>query len=317
MRMTLRQLQVFQAVCETRSYSKAASLMALTQPAVSLQIRQLEELIDQPLFDYVSKKLYLTPAAEVLLKASEDLFARMEDLDKQLTNLHGALQGQLNLAVESSAQYFAPHLFAAFKRHHPEVSLQLTVVNRAQVIERMSQNRDNLVVMSLVPNDMALEFLPFLNNPIICVASSEHPLASVSKLTLRDLEQYPLLVREQGSGTRKACEEFFQQKRVHFTQLIEISSLGAQREAVLAGLGLAMLPRHAVSLELSMGILRELSVLELPIYRSWCLVHPRGKRLSPVAQAFNDFIRVERGEISALAMRFGGAPHAPLSSSQR
>ena len=313
----MRQLQVFQAVCETRSYSKAASLMSLTQPAVSLQIRQLEELVDQPLFDYVSKKLYLTPAAEVLLKAGEDIFARMKDLDTQLINLHGALQGQLKLAVESSAQYFTPHLFAAFKKHHPEVSLQLTVVNRAQVIERMSQNRDDVVVMSLVPNDMALEFLPFLNNPIVCVASSEHPLSHVPKLNLRDLEAYPLLVREQGSGTRKACEEFFQQKRVHFTQLIEISSLGAQREAVLANLGIGFVPRHAVSLELGTGLLKELPIVELPIYRSWCLVHPRGKRLSPVAQAFSEFVRVERAEISALAMRFGGAPHAPLSSSQR
>ncbi|CAD5107174.1 LysR family transcriptional regulator [Zestomonas carbonaria] len=311
MRMTLRQLQVFRAVCESRSYSRAAEEMALTQPAVSLQIRQLEELVDQPLFEYIGKKLYLTDAAEVLLKASADIFGRLESLDMQLSDLQGSLQGQLNLAVESSAKYFVPHLFAAFKRQHPEVNLHLVVVNRAQVIKRLSDNRDDLVIMSLVPQDMALEFLPFLNNPIVAVAPPEHPLCHAARLTLKDLEPYPLLIREPGSGTRKACEEYLQQKRAHFAQTLEVASLDAQRECVSAGLGLALLPRHAVNLELAGGLLRELPVEELPLYRSWCVVHARGKRLSPVAQAFLAFIRSERAQISALAARFGGTANAP------
>ena len=208
MRMTLRQLQVFGAVCESRSYSRAAEEMALTQPAVSLQIRQLEELVGQPLFEYVGKKLYLTEAAEALKRASSDIFARLDSLDMQLTDLQGSLQGQLNLAVESSAKYFVPHLFAAFRRQHPDVSLQLSVVNRAQVIKRLSDNRDDLVIMSLMPSEVALEFLPFLNNPIVAVAPPEHPLCQASRLSLQDLAAYPLLVREPGSGTRKACEEY-------------------------------------------------------------------------------------------------------------
>lgn len=306
MRITLRQLQIFRAVCESRSYSRAAEEMALTQPAVSLQIRQLEELIDQPLFEYVGKKLYLTEAAEALLRASADLFGRLESLDMQLSDLRGSLKGQLRLAVESSAKYFVPHLFAAFRRQHPEVSLQLTVVNRAQVIKRLGDNRDDLVIMSLVPQDMALEFLPFLNNPIVAVAPPEHPLCHLARLSLGDLTDYPLLVREPGSGTRKACEEYFQQKRAHFAQTFEVTSLDAQKESVLAGLGLALLPRHGVNLELATGLLRELPVEELPLYRSWCLVHAKGKRLSPVAQAFQTFIREERAQISALASRFAG-----------
>ena len=190
--------------------------MALTQPAVSLQIRQLEELVGQPLFEYVGKKLYLTDAAEALLKTSTDLFQRLESLDMQLSDLKGSLQGQLRLAVESSAKYITPHLFKAFQNLHPEVSLSLTVVNRTQVIKRLADNRDDLVIMSLVPQDMALEFLPFLNNPIIAVAPPDHPLCNAAKLALKDLEPFPLLVREPGSGTRKACEEFFQQRRAHF-----------------------------------------------------------------------------------------------------
>lgn len=311
MRMTLRQLRIFNEVCDLRSYSRAADEMALTQPAVSLQIRQLEELIGQPLFEYVGKKLYLTEAAEALQAASRDIFGRLENLDMQLSDMQGSLQGQLKLAIESSAKYFVPHLFAAFKRQYPDVMLNLTVVNRAQVIRRLSDNRDDLVVMSMVPQDMGLEFMPFLNNPIIAVAPPDHPLCQVEQLTLKDLEPYPLLIRETGSGTRKACEEYFKEKRVHFTQTLEVSSAEAQRESVVAGLGVALLTRHALSLELATGILRELPVAELPLYRSWCVVQAKAKPLSPVAHAFLAFIRAERAQISQLVERFdGNLPHA-------
>ncbi|HSC82685.1 MAG TPA: LysR family transcriptional regulator [Pseudomonas sp.] len=307
MRMTFRQLQVFRAVCESRSYSRAAEEMALTQPAVSLQIRQLEELIDQPLFDYVAKKLYLTPAAEVLLKASEDVFGRLESLDMQLSDLQGSLQGQLNLAVESSAKYLVPHLFAAFRAQHPEVSLQLVVVNHAQAVKRLSVSRDDLLIMSQVPSDLALDFFPFFTNPIIAVAPPNHPACNLQSLRLADLSAYPLLIRESGSGTRKACEEYCHQKRAHFAQTLEVGSTESQAEAVIAGLGLALLPRHAVRLELATGLLQELPVEELPLQRSWCVVHSRGKRLSPVAQAFRDFIRNERKQITALEQRFSSS----------
>ena len=308
LRMTLRQMQVFQAVCESRSYSRAAEEMSLTQPAVSLQIRQLEELIGQPLFDYVAKKLYLTDAAEALLIASSEIFGRLESLDMQLSDLQGSLQGQLNLAVESSAKYFVPHLFAAFKRQYPEVNLQLVVVNHAQAVRRLSANRDDLLIMSQVPSDMSLEFLPFLDNPIIAVAPPDHPLAGKGTLALQDLCAYPLLVREQGSGTRKAIEDYCHQKRAHFQQTIELGSMESQREGVIAGLGIALLSRHAVRRELDNGVLLELPVTELPLMRSWCLVHPRGKYLSPVAQTFFAFIRSQRPQISALAARFAGQP---------
>jgi Transcriptional regulator len=306
MRITLRQLQVFRAVCEQLSYSRAAEIMALTQPAVSLQIRQLEELIDHPLFEYVGKKLYLTAAAERLLLATTDIFQRLDDLDMELSDLRGSLKGQLRIAAESSAKYLTPHLLAAFQQRFPDVSPLLRVVNRAQIIRRIAENRDDVVIMSLVPEDMALEFMPFLNNPIVVVAPPSHPLCQDrnDELTLKDLQDYPLLIREPGSGTRKACEEFFQQKRVHFARTMELNSHEAQCEGVLAGLGLAFLPRHAVYRELQSGDLKELSVKELPLYRSWCLVHARGKRLSPVMEAFIQFIRTERSVISQIAKRF-------------
>lgn len=306
-RITLRQLQVFRAVCSNRSYSRAAEDMALSQPAVSLQMRQLEELIGQPLFEYMGRQLYLTDAAEALSQASKDIFDRLEMLDMQLSDLQGCLQGQLTLAVESSAKYFVPHLFAAFQKTHQEVGLQLVVANRRQIIRRLTDNRDDLVIMSLLPSELELDFWPFMENPVVAVAPPEHPLCQAGKyapLTLKDLTPYPLLVREPGSGTRQATDEYLRQKRAHFQQILEINSLDALREGVIAGLGLALLPRHAVTLELAHGLLQELPVTELPLYRSWCILHPRGKRLSPVAQAFLAFVRQERQQINALAARF-------------
>jgi len=176
------------------------------------------------------------------------------------------------------------------------------------VVKRLSTSRDDLLIMSQVPTDMDLEFMPFLNNPIVAVAPMDHPLSQAADLTLQDLTAYPLVIREPGSGTRKAGEDYLRQKRAHFAQTIQVASLDALREAVVAGLGVALMPRHAVHLELAHGLLRELPVQELPLYRSWCVVHPRTKRLSPVAQAFFAFIREERAQISALAARFDGAP---------
>ena len=308
MRLTLRQLQVFNEVCDLRSYSRAAQEMSLTQPAVSLQIRQLEELMGQPLFDYVGKKLYLTEAAEALQRASQDIFGRLENLDMQLSDLQGSLQGQLKLAIESSAKYFVPHLFAAFRTRYPDVNLTLTVVNRAQAIRRLSDNRDDLIIMSMVPQDMDLDFLPFLTNPIVAVAPPQHPLSQLQQVRLQDLEAYTLLVREPGSGTRKACEEYFKEKRVHFAKTLEVSSTEAQRECVVAGLGIALLTRHAVSQELAAGRLYELPVEELPLQRSWCLVQAKAKHQSPVAQAFQAFVRGERAQINALTSRFSAPP---------
>ncbi|MBD1585964.1 LysR family transcriptional regulator [Pseudomonas typographi] len=315
MRITLRQLQVFNEVCDLRSYSRAAQEMSLTQPAVSLQIRQLEDVVGQPLFEYVNKTLYLTDAAEALQHASRDIFGRLESFDMQLSDMQGSLQGQLKLAVESSAKYFVPHLFAAFKREHPEVSLNLTVANRAQVIRRLSDNRDDLTIMSMVPQDMGLEFLPFLNNPIVAVAPAGHPLLLHKRLRLQNLEPCCLLVREQGSGTRQACDEFFKEKRVHFSQTLEVASADAQKECVSAGLGIALMTRHALRLELRLGVLAELPVEQLPLYRTWCVVNAKAKRQSPVATAFLAFIRGQRQQISTLAEHFASPTLAGVAIS--
>ncbi|HDZ58370.1 MAG TPA: LysR family transcriptional regulator [Pseudomonas xinjiangensis] len=309
LRMTLRQMQVFRAVCSTLSYSRAAEDMALTQSAVSQQIRQLEEQVGLPLFEYVGRKLYLTEAANSLLEASDDIFIRLESLDMSLSTLQGSLMGELRIAVVSSIQYFTPHLLAAFRKRHPAVSFRLEVTSRGEVIQRLRDNQDDLVLMGLVPEDRALEFFPFLDNPIIAVANPTHCLAGRTDLQLNELEASVVLQREPGSGTRKACDEFLQEKRVHLRQTMQLGSGECMVHGAIAGLGVALVPTHAAAPFLRSGELIQLAFPGLPLYRSWCAVHARGKRLSPVAEAFLTYLREERAQIRQLAQRFTDTAH--------
>ncbi|CEA04636.1 putative transcriptional regulator [Pseudomonas saudimassiliensis] len=304
-RITLRQLQVFCSLCGTLSYSRTAEEMALTQPAVSLQMRQLEELVGQPLFEYVGRKLYLTEAANSLLAASGDIFNRLEILDMQLSALQGTLHGELRLAVASSIQYLTPHLLAAFRQRHPEVSFRLEVCTRAEVIRRLRDNLDDVVLMGMVPADRALDFFPFLNNPVIAVAAPDHPLVGAQALVLAELESQMVLLREVGSGVRKACDEFFQQKRVHLQQMMQMGSEETVVQSAIAGLGIGLVSAHSAAPWVQNGQLARLDFVDLPLFRSWCAVHARGKRLSPVAEAFLAFLRDERALIKQLAEPFG------------
>lgn len=289
-RLTLRQIEVFLAVARQRSYSRAANELALTQPAVSAQIRQLEDLVGEALFDYLGKRLYLTAVGEVLERAGRDLVQRLVTLEMELAELRGVMQGALNLAVESSAQYFMPGRLKEFCDLHPAVSVQMRVVNHADALKSLAENSDDLVVMSLVPEDRALAFVPFRENMLLAVARPDHPLAGVTEISLLQLIGQTLLLREPGSGTRRAFEIYCQQQAVRWQKVQQLGSLEAVKQGVGAGLGVAVLPRESCAAELADGRLIVLNVKGFPLRRSWCAVHPRGKHLTPVAQTFLSFL---------------------------
>jgi LysR family transcriptional regulator, putative pyruvate carboxylase regulator len=285
-RLTLRQIQVFLAVCRLHSYSKAAEELALTQPAVSAQIRQLESVIGESLFDYLGKQLYLTPAGAALQRAGRDLLQRLVGLEMELAELRGVLQGTLSLAIESSAQYFMPAELSRFGAQHPAVGVVLEVVNHGEALRRLRDNLDDLVVMGQLPQDRGLAFTPFRDNELVAVAAPAHPLCGAESISLLQLSAEILLVREAGSGTRKAFDTYCNEQSVIFRQQRQLGSLEAVKRGVQAGLGIAVLPREACAAELAAGQLSLLAVRGLPLRRSWCAVHPRGKNLTPVAAAF-------------------------------
>ncbi|HEY3697814.1 MAG TPA: LysR family transcriptional regulator [Spongiibacteraceae bacterium] len=285
-RVTLRQIQVFLTVSRLSSYSKAAEELALTQPAVSAQVRQLEDVVGAPVFDYLGKQLYLTPVGEAVQRAGRDFLQRLIGLEMELAELRGLMQGTLTIAIESSAQYFMPTELAEFCKAHPAVDVALEVVNHQVALQRLSENLDDLVVMGQVPSERALTFIPFRDNELIAVSAARHELAAQRQIPLLRLADEMLLIREAGSGTRKAFDAFCQQQSVIFSRRQQLGSLEAIKQGVRGDLGIAVLPREACARELRDGDLVVLDVRDMPLRRSWCAVYPRGKNLTPVAEAF-------------------------------
>lgn len=289
-RLSFRQMQVFQAVYQHKGYRKAAEHLGLSQPAVSSQMRHLENALEQPLFEYIGRQLYCTEAGERVASFIERLFGQMSELQTELNLLREALSGDLKLSVVTSAQSVLPYLLSSFLEEFPAVNVSIEVVNRAQALERLKLNLDDLVIMAMVPESRSLSTLPFLDNELIPVLNINHPLNAQEIVSEQQFFAEPLLIRENGSGTRFALEQHCQQHRLLLNPVMELGSNEAIKHAVIAGLGVAVLPRLAVATELQAGILKTLALQDFPIRRTWCLVHPMGKHPSRVAQAFIDHV---------------------------
>ncbi len=297
MKMTLRQLMLFDRVARLMSFTRAAEEMHLTQPAVSIQLKQLEEHIGLPMFEHIGKKLYLTPAGEELQRACSDIFSRLDNLEMVLSQMKGLMHGTLRLAVVTSAMYFAPHLLGAFQRQYPEVKMRLVVRNRDQVLQRLASNEDDLVLMAQVPEDLKLVSYPFLDNPMIPLAAPDHPLVGAARLPITAFAKYCFLTREEGSGSRKAIEDHLRERGVVLDNTMVLGGSETIKQGLMAGLGISILSRHSVALELATGLLVELDIDTFPIVRSWCLVHHQDKKLSPAAQAFIEFMHVNGQQV--------------------
>lgn len=298
-RLSFRQMQVFQAVYQHRGYRKAAEHLGLTQPAVSSQMRHLENALEQPLFEYIGRQLYCTEAGERVATFIDRLFGQMSELQSELNLLREALSGDLRLSIVSSSQTVVPYLLSSFLKESPAVNVHIEVVNRTQAIERLKLNIDDLVIMAMVPEGRSLSILPFLDNELVAVISAHHHFSEALNITAKQFFAEPMLIRENGSGTRFAVEHHCQQHRLQLNPIMQMDSNESIKHAVIAGLGVAILPRLSVVAELKTGQLKILDLQDFPIRRSWCLVHPMGKYPSPVAQAFIDHVYERLEQIHA------------------
>jgi DNA-binding transcriptional LysR family regulator len=302
MNITLRQLKVFASVAKHLSFTRAAEELHLTQPAVSMQVKQLEGQLEIPLFEQLGKKIYLTEAGEEVYQYSRSISQQLDELDTVLANLKGLEHGKLRISVATTANYFAPHLLAAFCQRYPGVNVILNVTNRQTLLQQLSDNEVDMVIMGQPPSGMELEADAFMDNPLVTIAPPEHPLVGSKKVPLKELEKEMFLVREAGSGTRNAMQRFFDQHGINITTSMEVSSDEAIKQSVQAGLGLGVMSQDAVQLELGLGKLAVLDIEEFPILRYWYLVHRKGKRLSAIAQAFKEFLLEEA--VISLGNRF-------------
>ncbi len=290
MNITLRQFKIFEAVALHLSYTRAAELLYLSQPAVSMQIKQLESEVDLPLFEKMGKKLFLTEAGEELLVYARNISHQLLELDDVMDELRGSDRGRLTIAVATTANYFALKLLGEFYKRFSGTNISLDVTNRESLLNHLNNNTVDMVIMGLPPENMDVEATDFLDNPLVVIAPNNHELVGQDFIPLSVLQQETFIMREHGSGTRIATERFFEQSGYSISSVMEMSSNEAINQAVEAGLGLGIVSRHTLELELALGRLSILNVESFPIMRHWYLVHRKGKRLTALMSAFKQLV---------------------------
>lgn len=285
---TLHQLKVFEAAARNGSFTRAAEELFLTQPTVSMQVKQLTKAVGLPLFEQVGKRLYLTQAGQELFATCKEIFERISQFEMTVADLKGMKQGKLRLAVITTAKYFVPRLLGTFCQLYPGIDITLQVTNHSGIVERLKENLDDLYVMSQLPEHLDISYQPFLENPMVVLAPINHPLAQEKNISLQRLSEESFILREPGSGTRTAMQKLFDEHGVSLKVKLELGSNEAIKQAITGGLGISVLSRHTVSTEASQ--LTILDVEHFPIRRYWYMVYPAGKQLSVVARTYFDYL---------------------------
>jgi DNA-binding transcriptional LysR family regulator len=304
---TLRQLKVFEAVARHRSFSRAAEELHLTQPAVSTQVRKLEDHAGLPLFEQLGKKIHLTPAGAQMLQSSREIIQKFQEAEEAMAQYKGVSGGRLNVSVISAGDYFFPKLLVEFAQRHEGVTLNFGVCNREELLAQMKENRTDLAVMVRPPNDDDTVAQPFAPHPYVIVAPANHPLAKAQRIPLSRIVREPFVVREKGSDTWNSMTEALGPHLENLNVAMEIRSTETIKQAVMAGMGVTFLSAHTVSRELQAGSLAALDVQGLPLMLNWYVVHRYAKRLPPVAQAFKNFLLQDGAEMidRALSLKPG------------
>ena len=298
---TLHQLKVFEATARHGSFTRAAEELYLTQPTVSIQVKQLTKAVGLPLFEQIGKRLYLTEAGKKLLATSQEIIQGVEQFDMTVADLKGMKQGQLRIAVITTAKYFVPRLLGPFCNAYPGIDISLKVTNHQNIQERMADNKDDLYIVSQPPSQPDLKTYPFLENPLVVIAPKNHPLVGQRNIPISALNNEPFIMREPGSGTRDAVHKLFSKEEVEVKVRLELGSNEAIKQAIAGGLGISVLSQHTIISEGTGGEFSILDVQGFPIERQWYVGHLAGKHLSVVAESFLQYLL---DESPAMAERF-------------
>ncbi len=290
MRYTLRQLEIYAAVARTRSLTRAAAEVHLTQPAVSMQLRQLEDAVGVALTEPAGRGIQLTDAGREFAEHAEEVLERVEHLEELAARWKGVRSGRIRLGVVSTAKYFIPKLLARFLKEHPGVDFRMTIHNREEIVEELRANTIDFAIMGRPPEAIECVATPFAPNPLAIVASPEHPLSRRRRIAPAELAGEAFIVREPGSGTRAAMERYFASQRLKWRTSMEMASNESIKQAVIAGLGLGFLSLQTVRSELAAGRIVALDVQGLPVERQWYAVRRASRRLVPAAEAFGEFL---------------------------
>lgn len=310
--ISIRQLQVFESVARHLNHSRAAAELFLSQPAVSMQIKQAEAAVGLPLFEQTGKKLHLTAAGNEMLHYARSMLQLMQEMETVFGEMKGLERGRLNIAVVSTANYFMPQLLASFIQAHPKIQVSLSVANRDAVVKQLVENVADLAIMGQPPAGSDMRAEAFMQNPLVVIAAPSHPLARVKKIQPKQLAKETFLLREQGSGTRGVVERFFASHKLALPAHMEMDTNEAIKQSVQAGMGIGIISRHGIDMELETKRLVILDVDHFPIVRHWYIVHRKDKRPSTAAQVFEQFLLIE----SQSMMGHGNTPAATRKRSR-
>jgi DNA-binding transcriptional LysR family regulator len=293
MNVTSRQLRLFLALADTGSVSAAAKAMHVTQPTASMQLKEVTQSVGLPLYEVVSKKIYLTEVGKELAATARAMAQTWDAFEQNVDAIKGLSRGKLRVAVVSTAKYFMPRIVGSFCTRYPAIDVSLEILNRDGVVQRLRDNLDDLYIMSMPPSDMDLTDEAFMPNPIVVIAPTVDPLAERVSVPLHELAQRRFILREKGSGTRMAGDQFFRQMKFRPNVRLELGSNEAVKESVAGGLGIGVVSRHCLH-----GLLKEhgVSVVDVkgfPVPSAWHIVQPAGRKTSPLAMAFRQHLREE------------------------
>ena len=296
-RYTLRQLDTFLEVARDLSISQAAEKLHVTQPAISMQMRQLEDAVGMPLYEQTGRKIQLTDAGEDFRQYAIAAIGQLKQLDDAMAQRRGLKRGRVELAIVSTAKYFVPMLLVLFRKRFPEIEVVLHVHNRENIVKLLTRNEIDLIIMGRTPASIDCAATAFATNPMGVISSPDHPLSRRRNAPLSILNDQEFVVRESGSGTRQAMERLFLEHAIKSTIVMEMPSNETIKQAVMAGMGLSFLSLRTIRHELASGHLVLLDIEGLPLIRHWYVTHLSSKRLSPATSALKTFLMEEAGPL--------------------
>ncbi len=290
MSTSIKQLLIFDAVVKTKSYTRAAEKMKISQPAVTQQIRLLEQLAPSPLFERKGRDFLLTNVGVAFYRHVQRILLHYNNLTVCMQEMGTMHKGDIAISAATTANHFMAHMLADFSRHNEGIKFSLDITNRASLVRQLNDYSPDFVMMGEPPEKLNLSSEVMMPNPLVLIANIDHPLAQVSNIVLNDIIDEEFILREKGSGTRAAIKRHFKKYKHRFNVVSEMGSNEAIKNAVMAGLGLSIVSLHTIKLELEANKLIILNMENLPIMRDWYIVTSKGKRLSPAAKAFREHI---------------------------
>lgn len=296
MNYTLHQLQIFLKIVETQSVTKAAQELHLTQPAVSIQLKNLQDQFEIPLTEVVSRKIYITDFGNEIAQAAENILNQVAAIDHKTLRYKGQLAGRLKISVVSTGKYVMPYFLTDFMKDHEGIELAMDVTNKSKVIESLENNEVDFALVSILPTTLNIEKLDLLQNKLFLVGNTARKIKKGTS-TAELFKNLPLIFREKGSGTRQTMELFIERKQLSVVKKMALTSNEAVKQALLAGLGYSIMPLIGIRNELQQQQLQIIPIKGLPITTTWSLIWLKGKKHSPVAAAFLAYLKKEKSGI--------------------